>query len=310
MPNTAAEELPPLDVVAAILWQADGRLLLSQRPAHKHQGGRWEFPGGKVEAGESHHQALARELQEELGIVITDSEPFMCIEHRYPELRVRLWFRTVRSFVGVAHGREGQPLGAYQLDELAQLSFPAANRPVVRALMLPDRLLVLPSPLPSVAQLDATLAAYPGSWVYLRGLHDAAALLPWVARCHAAGARVLVADDAALMAAVGANGLHLRAAAAARLDQRPPVPWLSVACHDAAQLDQAQALGADMALLSPLRATPTHPQQPGMGWEQFQVLAQGRPLSIYALGGVTPEDLPQARQAGARGVAGIRGFWQ
>lgn len=301
----------PLLVVAAIIRGPDGRILLSQRPAHKHKGGCWEFPGGKVEQGESLADALARELHEELGLSVLACQPFMTVQHDYPELSVRLCFREVTAFAGQPSGREGQPVQWFEPAALSELDFPEANQPVVRGLALPDHWLILPSPLPTdwhdalprSIQAGATL-------VYLRGVSDQQQLRELVQCCHAHGAQALAADDSELAQAVGADGVHLRHQSALARTERPPLPWVSVACHDAPSLAHAQALGADMAVLSPVKATPTHPEQPGMGWAQFQALAEGTPIPIYALGGVTPEDLSAARAAGARGVAGIRAFWR
>ncbi|KAF0808945.1 hypothetical protein A167_02290 [Alcanivorax sp. S71-1-4] len=297
-------------VVAAIIRGADGRILLSQRPAHKHKGGCWEFPGGKVEAGEALDAALARELEEELGLRVSACQPFMTIEHHYPELSVRLCFREVTAFEGEAVGREGQPVAWFPPEALSSLGFPEANEPVVRALALPDQCLVLPSPLPAEwpAILPRSIRAG-ARLVYLRGVSDAALLRALVQCCHVHGARALVADDEALAKQVGADGVHLRREALLTLRQRPEMPWVSAACHDAAALEQARQLNVDMVLLSPVRATPTHVGQAGMGWAVFRELAEGLPLPVYALGGVSPADLLQARQSGARGVAGIRGFW-
>ena len=297
-------------VVAAIIRGPDGRILLSQRPAHKHKGGCWEFPGGKVEPGESLADALARELEEELGLRVRACQPFMTIEHHYPELSVRLCFREVTDFDGEPAGREGQLVEWFAPDALSSLGFPEANEPVVRALALPDQYLILPSPLPMdwAAILPRSIRAG-AHLVYLRGVRDEALLRLLVECCHANAARALVADDPVLAKRVGADGVHLRRDAALALDDRPEVPWVSMACHDAEALAHAQHLNADMVMLSPVRETPTHAGQPGMGWAALRRLAEGLPIAVYALGGVTPADLPQARQAGARGVAGIRGFW-
>lgn len=309
-PQRRAPMSSPLLVVAAIIRGADGRILLSQRPAHKHKGGCWEFPGGKVEPGESLDAALARELHEELGVSVLDSRPFMTVQHEYPELSVRLCFREVTAFAGQPSGREGQPVQWFAPSALSTLDFPEANQPVVRGLALPDCWLVLPSPLPDDWRDVLPRSIEAGArLVYLRGISDEQQLRALVQSCHAHGALALVADNAALARAVGADGVHLRHQTALRCTERPTLPWVSVACHDAASLAHALTLGADMALLSPVSATPTHPGQPGMGWAQFKRLAEGRALPIYALGGVSKGDLAIARAAGARGVAGIRAFW-
>ncbi|MBZ2189673.1 Nudix family hydrolase [Alcanivorax sp. JB21] len=298
-------------VVAAIIRHPDdGSILLSQRPAHKHQGGRWEFPGGKVEPGETLDAALARELEEELGLRVTACRPFMTIEHDYPELSVRLCFREVTAFTGVPHGREGQPVHWFAPSQLAELTFPEANRPVVSALALPDRLLILPDPLPPAwpQQLASALASGI-ELVYLRGITDEPLLRRLVAACHAGGARALVADSVPLAQAVGADGVHLRSQTGMRLDHRPDSPLVSMACHNAAELAHAEQLGVDLALLSPVLPTPTHPDAPALGWDALRQLAEGRACAVYALGGVGANDLDTARQHGARGIAGIRAFW-
>ncbi|MDF1821585.1 MAG: Nudix family hydrolase [Alcanivoracaceae bacterium] len=297
-----------LDVVAAIIRDTRGRVLLSRRPADKHQGGLWEFPGGKVEPGESPDQALAREIDEELGLAVARSQPFMTISHDYPELCVRLMFRDVVQWSGEPHGREGQPVTWQPLDTLQALDFPEANRPLLSALRLPDQILILPADLPSQwpQRLQAALAVGAGM-VYPRRHTDAALLADIAALCRQAGASLMVADDAALCARVGADVLHLT-----HRVPSPPADYqglLSVACHDAGELRHAADIGADMVLLSPVHATPTHPHAPPLGWQSFSSLAQGQPFAVYALGGVSPAMLMQAREAGARGVAGISAFW-
>ncbi|MGB1498927.1 8-oxo-dGTP diphosphatase MutT, partial [Alloalcanivorax venustensis] len=124
-----SEFLPEIVVVAAIIRDRENRLCLSRRPEHKHQGGLWEFPGGKVEEGEPLEQALARELDEELGMQGARSRPFMTVRHRYPDLRVTLHFREVTAYTGEPHGREGQPVEWVPLQELSSRQFPAANQP-------------------------------------------------------------------------------------------------------------------------------------------------------------------------------------
>lgn len=301
----------PLLVVAAIIRGPDGRILLSQRPPHKHKGGCWEFPGGKVEPGEALDDALARELEEELGLHASACRPFMTIEHHYPELSVRLCFREVTAFEGRPVGREGQPVQWFAPEELTALAFPEANQPVVKALVLPDQWLILPTPLPANWRDALPRSITAGAkLVYLRGVTEVALLKELVQCCHAHGALALVADDPALAVTVGADGVHLRQQQAMQLTRKPALPWISMACHDEASLGHAAALGVDAVLLSPVCETPTHPGQSGMGWPAFRALAEGLPLPVYALGGVGPADLPQAREMGARGVAGIRGFWR
>lgn len=121
---------------AGIIYNADKTsVLLSLRKPDQHQGNRWEFPGGKIEANESVPQALARELNEELGIQVTQCEPFCEIEHDYADKKVHLHFWQVTLFDGEPFGCEGQQLAWVAINELANLEFPQANIPVVEQLM-------------------------------------------------------------------------------------------------------------------------------------------------------------------------------
>ena len=99
-----------IDVVVGVLRNAQGEYLFTQRPEGKPMADYWEFPGGKVEAGESHQQALVRELQEELGITITNGTPWRTVEYVYPHAHVLLHFIVVTAWQGEPHGREAQDL--------------------------------------------------------------------------------------------------------------------------------------------------------------------------------------------------------
>lgn len=122
-------------VAVGVVWDDRGRVLVSKRHADSHQGGLWEFPGGKLEAGEDVSAALRRELQEELGICIGDARPLLEIRHDYADKQVLLDVWQVLDFTGVAEGREGQPLRWVPIAELADYEFPAANGPIVAALI-------------------------------------------------------------------------------------------------------------------------------------------------------------------------------
>ncbi|MEA5671162.1 8-oxo-dGTP diphosphatase MutT, partial [Pseudomonas sp. MH2] len=126
-----------IHVVAAVIRGVDGRILIARRADTQHQGGLWECPGGKVEQGEGVEAALARELHEELGIVVSASRPLIKVSHDYSDKQVLLDVREVSAFTGEPHGAEGQPLAWVAPRDLDQYAFPEANKPIVAATRLP-----------------------------------------------------------------------------------------------------------------------------------------------------------------------------
>lgn len=124
----------PLHVAVGVIQDSLGRVLVARRSAQQHQGGLWEFPGGKVEKGESVRDALHRELYEELGIEVNLAYPFTLIDYRYTDLHVLLDVWRVKRFTGVPMARESQPLEWRNVSELDQDEFPAANRQIIQAL--------------------------------------------------------------------------------------------------------------------------------------------------------------------------------
>lgn len=302
-----------LNVVAAVIHDVQGRILIAQRPLHKHQGGLWEFAGGKIDDGETAAQALVRELQEELGITATAYRPLLTVEHHYADKSVRLQVFRVTAFDGEAHGAEGQPTAWVAPQELVNYPFPAANVPILKAAVLPDTYCITPDPEEVGGDLLAWLhnRIQPGMWLCLRAKSltkaDYLALAQQlVVLTEQKQAKLMLHGHADLLVEVPqAIGVHL------------PLPLLSdvqiqgytaVSCHNAEELAQAWQAGADFATLSPVQMTPSHPEQTAMGWQVFGELVQQAKLPVFALGGMTKADIPQARVAGAQGVAGIRGL--
>ena len=316
---------PPMKihVMAGVLQDDQGRVLVTRRPDHVHQGGLWEFPGGKLDPDETPEQGLARELDEELGIYVTGSRPLIRIHHHYGDRHILLDVRRIDAYSGRPSGREGQPLDWLHPEVLDPSQFPAADRPIIMALRLPQQMLITgPDPRDPEVHLERLqLALGPGigpniGLVQLRAheLEDRA-YRDLAARayslCTAAGARLLLNRDLAVIKDTPRHGLHLSARQLKELKRRPGLPGelVGASCHDAAELTQAVALGLDFALLSPVKATASHPSARSLGWSGFAALVDPIPLPVYALGGLTPADLAEATHHGAQGIAAIRGLW-
>ena len=306
-----------IEVAAAALTDASGSVLLARRAPDSHQGGLWEFPGGKIESGETLGQCLRRELAEELGVRVLHHRPLIRLRHDYGDRTVILHVHRVIRFEGVPRGLEGQPLAWVAPARLDDYPMPAADRPIVAALRLPDRYLITPADPPSLAFLlqGVERALAEGIRLFQLRLRNPAIDLPLAARKVAdrvrkAGAALLVNSDIALARSLGC-GVHLTAGQLRRLDARP-LPsgqWVAASCHGPEELAQAQALGADFAVLSPVRETATHPGASPIGWEGFERWVADLPLPVYGLGGLGVQDLDEALAHGAQGVAAIRGLW-
>ena len=317
-PGTGPEPLPTVHVVAGVITDARGRVLLARRAPGRELAGLWEFPGGKVEPGETPEAALARELAEELGIRVDVGDRLMTVPHLAPSRHLRLDVRRIQAWRGSPKGLEGQALAWVQPERLPRYDMPAPDRPVVAALLQPDHCLVTPAPgeadAPWLSALDHALARGVRRMQFrMPGVDDGRRrrlLAAAARRCESAGAQLLVNGDAGLARETGL-GLHLPASRLRDCTARPVAADLpfSASCHDAAELVMAEALGCDFVLVGPVHATPTHPGQPGIGWQRFEALRERTSLPIYAIGGLAGADIATARQHGAQGIAAIRGLW-
>lgn len=309
----------PIHVAAAAIIDRQGRVLTSRRADHLHQGGLWEFPGGKVETGESIAQALARELKEELDIRPLESEPLIRIRHRYADREVLLDFFRVTRYEGEPRGMEGQPLRWLRPEEMQSEAFPAADRPVITALRLPDRYLITGDQTSQPEDFLRRLEQALGNGLKLvqlraHSLGDSAyGVLLDSARemCARYGASLLINRPHECVAWLGrADGIHLSARQLMELAERPPGKALiGASCHSRAELERAVQLQLDYLLLSPVLPTASHPQSIALGWERFSDWVDRVNLPVYALGGMRPDLLERVRRAGGQGIAAIRAFW-
>ncbi len=123
-----------LRVAVGVVLDGDDRVLIARRAAHRHQGGLWEFPGGKVEAGETAREALVRELREEVGITVHAADAWLEVSFDYPDRQVTLEVFRVHRFAGEAEGLEGQRVQWVAVSALGEYDFPEANGPIVEAM--------------------------------------------------------------------------------------------------------------------------------------------------------------------------------
>ncbi len=321
-----SEAKPYIKVVVGVILDTEtGKVLLGQRPKGKPWEDWWEFPGGKIEEGETQKQALVRELKEELGIDVQTCTPWVTFTYEYPKTIVNLAFWQVTAWTGTPASLEDQQLAWVTPEEADQLGdLLPASLPPLRWLTLPPQYALSHIDTPENVdawmqrlqqQLDAGIRlvqlrepGWPGgpADASLKTVFEQA-----IERCHQAGARVLINSVHPRAWWKLADGVQLRAQDALLSDSRP-LPeetfLVGVSAHHTADVLYAQVLGADFVVLGHVLDTPSHPEQPALGWEAFQQIAAEAGLPVYAIGGQSAETLQTAREHGAHGIAGIRGL--
>lgn len=323
-------------VAAAVIDDGLGNILLAKRPDDKHQGGLWEFPGGKIESGESAEVALIRELDEEVGIRVTKSQRLIQVPYHYTDKSVFLDVYRVTAFTGVAWGKEGQEVRWVPLNKLDSYSFPAANQPILNAVLLPAKILITPlcKSLPECLEgIQKAIDKQGLLWVMLRQkqLSDED-YYRWAVAVHAAlkstthtdiqtdsvikapdvnGILLTVNCSIELANRLNADGLHLTSERLMSLTDRKEFAgrFLGASCHSLEELNRAVALKCDYVTLSPVNATASHPETSAMGWLEAEKLISETALPVFLLGGMHADDLSRAFQVGAQGIAAINAWW-
>ena len=290
---------PVTEVAVGVLVRPDGAVLLADRPAGKPYAGYWEFPGGKIEPGETVSQALVRELAEELGVRVHASLPWTVIEYDYPHAYVRLHFRRIFAWDGTAHPQEGQRLHFHAPGSAAPAPLLPAAVAAMRWIQLPA---VTVCSSGTAMQADAALGWMRGAlergvrqiiWhePLLAGAQRREAWRACAAMASGYGVRVLPdrrsAVEADGVAPEPGADLYLDAVQLRACAQRPCAGWLGAGVQTPADLAHAAALGCDFAVLD-------SPSLHG--------LCAHTPLPLYLPGAHRLDALQGAQREGAHGV--------
>ena len=294
----------PLVQVAIAILLHQGKVLVGWRHAEQHQGNKHEFPGGKVESGETTEHACRREVLEEVGIDITDWHAFDSIQFEYEDVIVHL-----HLFHGIVSDHQLSdirvPWAWFKRAELQDLNFPKANQAILKRLYAPQVI--------KISEQITLLKDLPEQQVlYWRVPASPEHILTIAELSVEQLARVIVNIELWK----GLNPLQQQAVAAIHLKQSQLMQLskgeLNVgqryiaACHDTESAEHAQNIGCDAILLSPVLETLSHPNSDTLGWEQFSLITQKIHIPIFALGGLQLADLAKAQSYGAYGIAGQR----
>lgn len=302
------QSMLPVEVVAAVIRDENGRVLIAKRASDKHQGGKWEFPGGKVEKGESRRSALVRELREELGIDIGHSSRLISVYHEYEDKAIYLDVYEVLQWDGEAQGKEGQPIRWVTAPEMSDFEFPAANIAIVEAACLPKYLKVMSPSLDSKSFQDSFMANIASGYRLFLAVFDdgSTAYMPdheqinWLldtAEQH----QVTIMFQSPPPLVRSDYCLHLSAQELLKIQEKPIAQKVSASCATPGELFKAQRLGLDFVVISPVLINSSDGSK-AMGWPQFQSLSTRVNVPVYAAGGVGEKDMELAREYGAQGV--------
>ena len=308
-----------IHVAVGVVLSVTGEVLVARRSSDVHQGGLWEFPGGKQENQESSRQALQREIFEELGLTIRKCRPFIQLHYQYPEKPVVLDVWLIEQWTGKPYGKEGQPISWVSVEKLSDIDFPPANEAIIRALQLPSLYLISPGPTGDLDRFFAGIDACTRAGAKLLQLrcqeklfHEKPQVIYEVRSiCMANDAKLLLNSSPSMAVSFGAHGVHLNSVRLLQLNERPLDRefWVSASCHNQTELVHAARIGLDFIVLSPVMHTMSHPDAKPIGWEQFSRLAGISNMPVYALGGMQPKHMYTAWRNGAQGLAMLSGVW-
>lgn len=315
-----------LHVAVGVIRNNKNQILLSRRPANVHQANLWEFPGGKLEPGETVREALSRELNEELALIIKSTKPLIRIYHDYEEHSVLLdvwqidsWGSDLLDDNGQL-GQEGQKIEWVDISNLSTRDFPAANKAIIKAVQLSDFYLICPEPEGDcnnyINKFKACISA--GARLFqLRFSEQShydrhkALITELLELCRSSHSRLLINSLPDYAVKIGAHGVHLNSARLLQFDERPLDEsfLVSASCHNLSELEHACKIDVDFAVLSPVNKTSSHESVTPLGWDKFKDLVDSVNIPIYALGGMGVNDMKKCREFGAQGVSVLSGVW-
>lgn len=318
MPSIDPESV--LHVVVGVIRNDNGDVLLAQRLLGRHQQGKWEFPGGKIDYNETPEIALARELEEELGIQIGSVEARIQVLYDYPDVTVLLDVFDVQGYSGQAYGAEGQNIEWVGIEMLGQYDFPAANHEIVTSLRLPSVYAISDAVRLGEEKFIQLLEQRLRAGLRLvqfreSGLDGPAYLMlarKVVDLVHQYNGKILLnTTHSDMVAEANADGLHLNSRQLMSLSYRPVSEdfMVSASCHNEQELNKAKDIATTFAVLSPVKKTSSHPEAQVIGWKKFSDLVRPCGFPVYALGGMSGENISEARRHGAQGVALLSAAW-
>ncbi len=307
-----------IHVAVGLIKNNDNQYLISKRHAHLHQGGLWEFTGGKIEANETAYAALCRELYEELNLTVKQASPFVRISYAYPDKHVCLDVWLVDDFTGDLQSSSAQAIQWVSPAELPGYSFPAANKAILNCITLPECYAITGrfDDKEDYIQHFKHCLNKGVKLVQLRTLTSDLDVLIDLANisgslCKKEKAKLIVNADVDFLEKCDVDGIHLNSQRLFQYTARPVFPdkILAASVHNINELQQAIKIESDFVVVSPVLKTTSHPDAIPIGWNGLEEIISQSSIPVFALGGMKQDMLLKAKKSGAFGIAAISELW-
>ncbi len=317
----ANANIATVNVAIAVIQHQDN-VFISKRANNVDLAGLWEFPGGKLELGETPTQAMIRECQEEIGILPTQYQPLIELNYQLNQKHIRLYVYQVSQYTGKAFGKENQKTQWVDVNKLKKIHFPAINRIIINAIQLPKQLAITKNFTKDEAlylkQIEDKIVAHKIKLLQFRSPNlNASQRRPLAIKilkiCNKNQCEMLLNGDiGGNEAAEGIVNIHLTAKQLTLATKQTLAHFkmVSASCHNENELLMAQKKGCLFALLSPINKTKTHPNAKPLGWAKFAKHVKNINMPVFALGGLTISDISIAQQNGAHGIAAIGTYYE
>lgn len=303
-----------IHVVVGILYNNNrDKVLITKRTSSQFLSGHWEFPGGKVKSNEDSFSALRREFREELGINLDSANRLIKISHDYPEKKVLLDVWEIQEWEGEPTSLENQEINWSDIKNLFKYKFPEANKYIIQTLYLPDTYGISEefykdyTHLLSIARkyFDSGLKIFQLRLKHKQNIASKKNIEKLYLEAKKNTSKLILNGIASDVEFYSVDGIHLKSKELLKYDSRPISGdyILGASCHNEKELEQAEKICVNYAFISPVLATRSHPKKIPLGWSNFKKLADQASFPVYALGGMSLQQLNKARENGAHGVA-------
>lgn len=297
----------------------NGYVLLTKREKNTHLAGYWEFPGGKLNDGESFKQALRRELAEEIGFTLHDCHTLINFKYVYSDRQLHFQVFKLAVQRHTIVNNEGQNIQWLQKTQLHTVKLPAANKIILNALLMPNLYAIADANVFAddlLLQVERQLKAGAGMIQYRTQDQASDAImengLAIKELCDEYNALMVLNSEWHYWDKIQPHGVHVKSADLARLKQlatsRLNYRVISASCHTSEQARMINSMEIDSALVGSVNTTMTHPQQKPLGWTGFSKLCAHIDRPVYAIGGCRVSDIITSQVYGGHGIAAIRGI--